>query len=394
MINQVIETQKYFFFVMEYAEEGELSDYIEGKSRLCEEEAAKFFKQLILAVQYLHKQGCAHRDIKPSNILIDWQYNIKLIDFGLGNLYSSTEEEKLLTACGSPCYAAPEIISGEKYDPVAVDIWSSGVTLYAMLCGYLPFDEESKSILYERILACKYAIPKYISDSSVDLLKKLLVRDPRKRLSIEEILEHPWLKKYAGELDRRELTSPLLRYNLEIGKLTANKLHIEETSVKFMIEKNEHNEYTTLYYLLLKKKMRGDIELQKELDDLARDELEIIKHKIDQISVRHKNKSVNKSLSRCSSGSKKSKLKPLGETTLIRKHPLSGISSKLSKKEHPKLNLKDISVEIQESIIVKTNKSSKSPRKKKTRSKSRSKSKSASKFSRKASMLRGPKINM
>ena len=104
---EVIETDSYFYFVMECAEKGELSYYIEKKEKLSEKEACKFFQQLISAVEYLHRLGCAHRDIKPSNILLDGSYNLKLIDFGLGNIYD--ENEKLKTACGSPCYAAPEV---------------------------------------------------------------------------------------------------------------------------------------------------------------------------------------------------------------------------------------------------------------------------------------------
>ena len=104
---KVIETKKYFFFVMEHVSRGELSDYIESSKKLPEEEACKYFQQLMSAIDYLHKLGFAHRDIKPSNILLDEDFNVKLIDFGLGNLYSSGEQ--LLTACGSPCYAAPEV---------------------------------------------------------------------------------------------------------------------------------------------------------------------------------------------------------------------------------------------------------------------------------------------
>lgn len=104
---EVVETNKYFFFLMEYAEQGELAEYIENRNKLSEEEASKFFVQLICALKYLHEIGCAHRDIKPSNILVDCDGNIKLIDFGLGNEYS--ENERLKTACGSPCYAAPEV---------------------------------------------------------------------------------------------------------------------------------------------------------------------------------------------------------------------------------------------------------------------------------------------
>lgn len=104
---EVIETNKYFFFLMEFAEQGELAEYIESRNKLSEEESAKFFIQLVSAVQYLHKLGCAHRDVKPSNILVDWKGDLKLIDFGLGNEYEA--DERLKTACGSPCYAAPEV---------------------------------------------------------------------------------------------------------------------------------------------------------------------------------------------------------------------------------------------------------------------------------------------
>lgn len=175
---------------MEYAKEGELCSYIENQEKLSEFEACKYFQQLISAVEYLHTIGCAHRDIKPSNILLDEQMNLKLIDFGLGNLY--TQEETLKTACGSPCYAAPEIISGERYDPIGVDVWSSGITLFAMICGYLPFDEESKSVLYKKILSCDYSIPSHVSGSAVDLIRKILVRNPEKRFTIADIMQHPW----------------------------------------------------------------------------------------------------------------------------------------------------------------------------------------------------------
>ncbi len=238
---EVIETQKYFFFIMEYAEEGELSEYIESRERLPEEESARFFRQLIEAVKYLHSIGCAHRDVKPSNILVDWRRDIKLIDFGLGNEYS--EDEKLKTACGSPCYAAPEIINGEKYDPISVDIWSSGITLYAMLCGDLPFSEESKSVLYDRILSCKFAIPKYLSSSAADLLRKILVRDVKKRIDIDNILSHPFLKQSNKDQANSKIPPAV---GSEIAKLTALKLKITETAVKKMINDNEHNEVTTL----------------------------------------------------------------------------------------------------------------------------------------------------
>lgn len=136
--------------------------------------------------------------------------NIKVIDFGLGNLYN--ENENLKTACGSPCYAAPEIISGQSYSPMKIDIWSCGISLYAMICGTLPFDEESKTLLYDKILSCKFNVPKHVSLEAEDLLRKLLVKDPKRRLEIEEILKHPWMKNYkqiSEELSKQKAASQI-----------------------------------------------------------------------------------------------------------------------------------------------------------------------------------------
>lgn len=103
--------------------------------------ARKFFQQIISALEYTHVHKIAHRDLKPENLLLDENQNIKLIDFGLAN--SMKDSYALKTACGSPNYAAPELISGKMYSGVEVDVWSCGVILYAMVCGSLPFDDDS-----------------------------------------------------------------------------------------------------------------------------------------------------------------------------------------------------------------------------------------------------------
>jgi 5'-AMP-activated protein kinase catalytic alpha subunit len=146
---EIIETRRYYFFVMEYAKKGELSRYIKKMVRLSEPEACSFFIQIITGIEYLNSLGYAHRDIKPNNLLLDEDLRIKIIDFGLGNIYD--QSQLLKTPCGSPCYAAPEVIAGEPYEPLKVDIWSAGITLFAMVCGYLPFDEENKATLYQKI---------------------------------------------------------------------------------------------------------------------------------------------------------------------------------------------------------------------------------------------------
>ena len=144
-------------------------------------------------MDYIHKNRICHRDLKPENLLLDDQNNIKIVDFGLSNVYG--EGETLKTACGSPCYAAPEMIAGKRYQGLISDIWSVGIILYAMTCGYLPFEDPNTSKLYKKILNCDYLIPGFISKASKDLIKKVLNTDPIKRITIPEIRNHEWFNQ-------------------------------------------------------------------------------------------------------------------------------------------------------------------------------------------------------
>eukprot|EP00076_Gallus_gallus_P016781 XP_015136280.1 maternal embryonic leucine zipper kinase isoform X3 [Gallus gallus] len=170
----VIETSKKIFMVLEYCPGGELFDYIVSKDRLSEEEARVFFRQIVSAIAYVHSQGYAHRDLKPENLLIDEEHNLKLIDFGLCAKPKGGLDYRLNTCCGSPAYAAPELIQGKAYIGSEADIWSMGVLLYALLCGFLPFDDDNVMALYRRITRGKYAVPKWLSPSSTLLLNQLL----------------------------------------------------------------------------------------------------------------------------------------------------------------------------------------------------------------------------
>jgi 5'-AMP-activated protein kinase catalytic alpha subunit len=130
--------------------------------------------------------------LKPENLLLEKiKHNIKIIDFGLSNMYSSPSDT-LKTACGSPCYAAPEMIAGKRYHGLNSDIWSTGIILYAMTCGYLPFEDPNTSKLYKKILNCDYLIPGFISKASKDLIRKILNTDPSKRFTVKEIRNHEW----------------------------------------------------------------------------------------------------------------------------------------------------------------------------------------------------------
>jgi 5'-AMP-activated protein kinase catalytic alpha subunit len=137
---QVIQTPSDIFVVIEYVSGGELFDYIVQKGRLPEPEARHFFQQIIAGIENCHFHDIVHRDLKPENLLLDEEHNVKIADFGLSNCLD--DGRFLHTSCGSPNYAAPEVISGNLYAGPEVDVWSCGVILYAFLCGSLPFDDD------------------------------------------------------------------------------------------------------------------------------------------------------------------------------------------------------------------------------------------------------------
>ena len=178
---------------MEYANGGELFDYIVKRKRLQEQEACRFFQQLISGIEYIHKVRICHRDLKPENLLLDEKLNIKIVDFGLSNMYK--EGDTLKTACGSPCYAAPEMIAGKRYHGLNSDIWSCGIILYAMTCGYLPFEDPNTNKLYKKILSCDYLMPGFITQACKELIRKILNTEPGSRYSIRDIRGHEWYQQ-------------------------------------------------------------------------------------------------------------------------------------------------------------------------------------------------------
>jgi len=187
---EVIDTPSDIFMVMEYVAGGELFDYIVSRGRLAPDEARQFFHQIVSGVEYCHYHGIVHRDLKPENLLLDADNNIKIADFGLSNVIH--DGYFLRSSCGSPNYAAPEVISGNLYAGSEVDVWSCGVILYALLCGTLPFDDESIPNLFKKIKSGMYSLPSHLSQLSRDLILRMLVVDPIKRISIAEIRQHQW----------------------------------------------------------------------------------------------------------------------------------------------------------------------------------------------------------
>ena len=197
----VWETSTDLYLIMEYVEGGELFDYLCSKGRLSTSEALGYFQQLISAVHYCHQFNIAHRDLKPENLLLDVNKNIKVADFGLAAY--GANDVLLNTFCGSPHYAAPEVISGQVYNGSCSDTWSCGIILHALLVGKLPFESEDCQVLKQQILRAEFRMPRDTDPLARDLVSRMLEKDVTKRITIPEILKHPFFTSQPPkELDR------------------------------------------------------------------------------------------------------------------------------------------------------------------------------------------------
>ena len=261
----VLENEKFIYLIMEYVQGKELFDYIIEHQRLKENEACKYFQQIISGLEYLHKHNIVHRDIKPENLLLDNKTkDLKLVDFGLSNLFADSNNNYyyLQSACGSPSYAAPEMLSGNEYKAPQVDIWSAGIVLYGMVCGYLPFEDEGNDneFLYKKIKSGKYTTPPWLSAKCKDLIKKILVTDPEKRITIQEIKKHPWFNQVDQNTNINKgllLNEIVIPIDNDVVKEMIDKYGFKNAKeIKESVLRNKHNDITTIYYLIARKKIR------------------------------------------------------------------------------------------------------------------------------------------
>ncbi|KAF7972747.1 hypothetical protein HWV62_17108 [Athelia sp. TMB] len=198
----VWETSTELYMVLEYVEGGELFDHLCSRGRLSTTEALGFFQQIITAIDYCHRFNIAHRDLKPENLLLDENMNIKVADFGMAGWQQAGS--LMQTACGSPHYAAPELIRGEAYNASAADIWSCGIILYALLAGRLPFDDEDLVALLEKVKIGKFEIPSAIDPLAQNLIRRMLDSEPSTRISMPEIQKHPFFTSQTPKtVDRK-----------------------------------------------------------------------------------------------------------------------------------------------------------------------------------------------
>mmetsp|Transcript_58000 Transcript_58000/g.154550 ORF Transcript_58000/g.154550 Transcript_58000/m.154550 type:complete len:767 (-) Transcript_58000:400-2700(-) len=250
---EIIETPRQMYLIMEYCSGGELFDHIVACGRVEESEACRFFHQIIAGVELIHSMSVVHRDLKPENLLLDEQKNIKIVDFGLSNTFH--DGQLLKTACGSPCYAAPEMIAGLRYVPSRCDLWSCGVILFALVCGYLPFEDPNTAALYQKILTADYQVPQFASQGAKELIAGLLNINSERRFTVEQVRAHPWYNQIAEasfplahDRNERDLEEDILDQLDRFG-------FPRDYAVK-CVQMNKHNHVTTTYYLLAEKKRR------------------------------------------------------------------------------------------------------------------------------------------
>ena len=255
---EVMETPQKIYLVMEYCDSGDMFDYIVAKQHLSERQACVFFQELIDALSYLHSQNIVHRDVKPENILLQTfgkSLTCKLIDFGISRTY--TLDKLISTPCGTASYAPPEMHKGEEYYGLLSDVWSAGVLLYAMVCGYLPFCEEDEDTNIDNIIKGNYEIPEEASPDLKDLIKHIMDIDPLTRYDIDQIKKHPWYNL---------VTPPKCYPGLIIGY---HKIPIDERILKVCeaygfnkdeveksVKENKYDNKSSIYYIILSKMKR------------------------------------------------------------------------------------------------------------------------------------------
>ena len=188
------------------------------------------------------------RDLKPENLLLSQNNFLKIIDFGLSNNYTSTNP-LLKTPCGSPCYAAPEMLQGNKYYGIQVDIWSIGIILFAMINGFLPFEDDNNALLCKKILECKLDFPYPLSDIVIDILHKILTVNPEKRITLDEIKKHEFylmglkiLKKHDMTYDKQKL------FDITIEKM--KELNFNKNEILDNLAEKKHNNITATFYII------------------------------------------------------------------------------------------------------------------------------------------------
>ncbi|KAK8990931.1 hypothetical protein V6N11_061964 [Hibiscus sabdariffa] len=251
-LHEVMGSKTKIFIVLEFVTGGELFDKIVNHGRMMENEARRYFQQLINAVDYCHSRGVYHRDLKPENLLLDAYGNLKVSDFGLSAVSQQVRDDGLFhTTCGTPNYVAPEVLNDRGYDGATADLWSCGVILFVLLAGYLPFDDSNFMNLYKKISVAEFTSPPWLSFSAMKLITRILDPNPMTRITIPEILKDEWFKKgykppKFEEKDNTNLDDVEAVFkDSEVSRCCLSKRTID-ISVHHVMEKREEQQPTAM----------------------------------------------------------------------------------------------------------------------------------------------------
>uniref|UniRef100_A0A673M5V0 Serine/threonine-protein kinase BRSK2-like n=1 Tax=Sinocyclocheilus rhinocerous TaxID=307959 RepID=A0A673M5V0_9TELE len=252
-LHDVYENNKYLYLVLEHVSGGELFDYLVKKGRLTPKEARKFFRQIISALDFCHSHSICHRDLKPENLLLDERNNIRIADFGMASL--QVGDSLLETSCGSPHYACPEVIRGEKYDGRRADVWSCGVILFALLVGALPFDHDNLRQLLEKVKSGVFHMPHFIPPDCQALLRGMIEVNPEQRLTLTLVCpcpeQPPPRRVCMGRImSLTELDPDVLDSMYSLGCFR------DRVKLAQDLQCEEDNQEKMIYYLLLDRKER------------------------------------------------------------------------------------------------------------------------------------------
>ncbi|ROT37535.1 Pkinase-domain-containing protein [Sodiomyces alkalinus F11] len=263
-VYDIWENRSEIYLVLEYVDKGDLFDYINTYGRLNEDAAMFFFRQIMSAMQYCHTFNICHRDLKPENILLTSKNRIKIADFGMAALHQS-EGHRLETACGSPHYAAPELLKNKQYRGDKADIWSMGVILYAMLAASLPFDDPDIRILLSKSKRGLFEIPEFLGLEAKDLIRRMLQTDPATRITLKEMWHHPLVQKYdhLDDLGNNGGQPPDIREGFDYNPLRPQEVdpHLvrqlrslwhmyTEHQIKLLLMDSSKNDQKLFYWLL------------------------------------------------------------------------------------------------------------------------------------------------
>ncbi|KAK4155133.1 hypothetical protein C8A00DRAFT_42187 [Chaetomidium leptoderma] len=257
------ENRSEIYLVTEYVEKGDLFEFINWNGPLQEEEAIFYFRQIMTALEYCHSFNICHRDLKPENILLKGNGQIKIADFGMAALQQNPNHQ-LRTACGSPHYAAPELLRHQFYKGSAVDIWSMGVILFAMLAGRLPFDDDDMNVMLAKAKRAEYKMPSHLTREAKDLIRRILVDQPAHRISMKQMWRHALLKKYdyLDEYQKWDGHSPNALHNTDTAP-TPEEIDIQilrqlkslwhtysESALQEKLRQEKPNDQKLFYWLL------------------------------------------------------------------------------------------------------------------------------------------------